>query len=127
MNGMGEALLVALGGGFGAAIRYWLDTHLTRVLMDRGGSTWRFPWGIVAVNLSGSFVLGLLVGAGVAWPALGAGLLGGYTTFSTTSLDTVRLLRERRMGAALLNAFGMLGSAILLAVIGLALGAGLSS
>ena len=123
MNGIYEALLVALGGGIGAAGRYWLDTRITQVLMGRGGNAWRFPWGIVIVNLSGSLMLGALVGAGVAWPALGVGLLGGYTTFSTTSLDTVRLMREGRTGAALLNAFGMLGSAMLLACIGLLLGA----
>ena len=126
MNGdLLTALLVALGGGMGAMMRYALDTLVTRSLARRSsGAKWGlYPWGITIVNLSGSFALGVLLGAGVAWPALAAGLLGGYTTFSTTSLDTIRLARERRDGAAALNAFGMLGAGALLAVCGIFLGA----
>lgn len=126
MNGdLLTALLVALGGGIGAMMRYALDTLVTRSLTRRpSGAKWAtYPWGITTVNLSGSFALGVLLGAGVAWPALAAGLLGGYTTFSTTSLDSIRLARERRTGAAVLNAFGMLGAGVLLAVCGIFIGA----
>jgi len=70
-----------------------------------------------------------LVGSGVLageWQwALGTGFLGGYTTFSTASFETVRLLQERRLGAGLLNAVGQLVAATALAGLGLWLGAAL--
>lgn len=120
------ALLVALGGGLGAALRYGLDSWIMRVVRSRaaarGDTRSSYPWGITVVNLSGSFVLGLLLGAGIGWPLLVTGVLGGYTTFSTASLDSLRLARERRYGAAMLNAFGMLIAAALLAALGIVLG-----
>ena len=117
-----EAVTVAIGGGVGAMARYTLDGLVARTVRRRGGGTGSFPWGITAVNLTGSFVLGLLVGAGIVWPALTVGLLGGYTTFSTASLDTVRLVREKRYVAAAGNAFGTLGIAVLLVSAGVLLG-----
>ncbi len=122
-NGVLDAIAVLLGGGIGSAARFWIDSLFTRRIQRRRPGTLSFPWGITVVNLTGSFVLGLLLGAGFVWPAVGTGLLGGYTTFSTASLDTVRLLRERRYWAALGNAFGTFGAALALAVGGLALGA----
>lgn len=121
-GGVLEALGVAVGGGVGAMARFWIDGLVTRRAQRRGGGATGFPWGITVVNLTGSFVLGLLVGADLAWPAIGVGLLGGYTTFSTASLDTVRLMREKRLGAALGNACGTLGIAVVLATAGLYLG-----
>jgi CrcB protein len=53
---------------------------------------------------------------------LGTGLLGGYTTFSTASFETVRLLQEREYVRAATNGFGMLAAAVLAAVLGLWLG-----
>lgn len=145
------ALFVALGGGAGSVLRYALDTWVTRRAERRApsGALPRFPWGITAVNLSGSFALGWLVGAlgsalgatpgtvpgtvlgslvepgaavHTAWLALGIGLLGGYTTLSTASLDTVRLARAGRFAAAAGNALGTLGGAVLLAAAGMLLG-----
>lgn len=127
--GILTALLVALGGGVGAVVRYALDRWVTAAVGR--GRVGGFPWGITLVNLSGSLVLGVLVGLGldaseataVLWVALGVGVLGGYTTFSTASLDTVRLARERRHWAALGNAVGTLGAAVALAIAGIAIGA----
>lgn len=107
----------ALAGGVGAVLRYLADLGVAR-LAGR-----RFPWGILLVNLSGSFALGLVT---TALPdaafLLGAGLLGGYTTFSTAMLDTVALWRDGERPASAFNAIGMLVLGLLAAGLGLALG-----
>lgn len=123
-----EAVLVALGGGVGAAARYAMDLGVTALARRYGRGTRGFPWGITLVNLLGSFLLGVLLGLGldesrngIALTAVSAGLLGGFTTFSTAALDTLRLLREKHPWLATLNAFGTLGAAVLLASAGIAL------
>lgn len=111
---------VAACGGLGAATRFAIDSAiLNRMRMS-------FPWVTFAINISGSFALGLLTawlsGAleAPAWVLLlGAGYLGGYTTFSTTSYDTVRLLKERRFVASFLNLFGTLMAGVGAAAFGL--------
>lgn len=107
----------ALAGGVGAALRYLVDLGVAR------GAGRRFPWGIFVVNLSGSFALGFLT---TALPdqafLLGAGLLGGYTTFSTAMLDTVALWRDGERPASAFNAIGTLLFGLLAAGLGLALG-----
>lgn len=115
---------VALAGGAGAGLRFVVDGWVRARLGDR------FPWGTWLVNLSGSFALGLVTGlaAGAVLPAdlrlvLGSGLLGGYTTFSTASVDTVRLAQQGRYGAAVGNGVGMLVVAVAAAAAGYALGA----
>jgi CrcB protein len=114
-----------LAGGLGAGLRYVVDTAVKS--RDRTG----FPWGTMVINVSGSFALGLLTGlasahlAGAPWlTVLGVGLLGGYTTFSTASVESVRLLMNRRWAAGLINGVGMLLLATAAAYLGLALGAG---
>ena len=108
----------ALAGGVGAALRYLVDLGVA------GLAGRRFPWGILLVNLSGSFALGVIT---TALPdqafLLGAGLLGGYTTFSTAMLDTVALWRDGERPASVANAVGMLLLGLLAAAAGLALGA----
>jgi CrcB protein len=108
----------ALAGGVGAGLRYLVDLGVARLVGAR------YPWGVLAINLSGSFVLGVITGG---FPAaafiVGAGLLGGYTTFSTAMLDTVALWRDGSRPAAAFNAVGMLVLGILAAIAGLALGA----
>lgn len=108
----------ALAGGLGAVLRYLADLGVAR-LAGR-----RFPWGILLVNLSGSFALGIVT---TALPdaafLLGAGLLGGYTTFSTAMLDTVALWRDGERQASAFNAVGMLLLGLLAAGLGLGLGA----
>jgi CrcB protein len=90
-----------------------------------------FPWGTFVVNLSGAFVLGLVTGLGlyhhglgsVPKAVLGAGFCGAYTTFSTFSYETVRLVEEGALGAAAANLAGSLLLGLLAAAAGLALAA----
>ena len=87
-------LQVALGGAAGAVARY-LTGHAAVRLMGHG-----FPWGTVTVNVVGSFLMGILVVVLSEWsanrfaPLLLTGMLGGFTTFSTFSLETMRLFEE---------------------------------
>jgi CrcB protein len=118
------ALLVAVAGGAGAACRFLVDSWV------RARARSDFPTGTMIVNLSGSLVLGFLVGlvaAGVlpdTWRQVaGVGFLGGYTTFSTAAVEAVRLARDRRGGRFLAVSAGMLVAGVGLAGIGLALGA----
>jgi CrcB protein len=79
---------VAVFGALGAVSRFRVDSAVSsRVASD-------FPLGTLAVNLSGSFALGILVGAAVSHRVaflLGVGFMGGYTTFSTWMVESVRL------------------------------------
>lgn len=114
-------LVVAVSGGLGAALRYVVDGLLTPA---RDG---RFPLGILVVNVTGSFALGLLTGLGTTVApelavAVGIGLLGGYTTFSTVSVETVLLAQRRRWRDAALNLFGTLALAVTGAGAGLFVG-----
>lgn len=118
-------LLASLAGGAGAVLRFVIDGSVTRRLAQRTrGSS--YPYGILLVNISGSLLIGLLLGvAGDGHPlitVLGVGALGGYTTFSTASFDTVRLLQRGRPLAALANGVGQLLLAVGAAGAGLALG-----
>ena len=115
-------LVAALAGGAGAGLRYVVDRLLTPA------SGLRFPVGILVVNVSGSFALGVVTGLGTAIApelslVLGLGLLGGYTTFSTVSVETVLLAQRRRWRDAAANLFGTLVLAALAAGAGLLLGA----
>ncbi|WP_218712036.1 fluoride efflux transporter CrcB [Arthrobacter sp. BF1] len=111
---------VAVCGGLGAATRFSIDSAvINRVRLA-------FPWVTFSINVTGSFALGLLTAwltgalAAPEWVfLLGAGFLGGYTTFSTTSYDTIRLLNERRYIASLLNLFGTLLAGVAAAALGL--------
>lgn len=121
MNAL-ELLLVAVGGGVGAALRFLLD-GLVKARVSG------FPLGTVVINVSGSLVLGLLTGLGqagtLALPAvaiLGTGMMGGYTTFSTASVETVQLLRSGKTRLAVLNGLGMLVVSVGAAALGLLLG-----
>lgn len=113
-----SVLAVALAGGIGSALRYLADNAVPAKLRAR------FPWGTALVNLTGSLLLGMLVGlasvglSGFWAEVLGIGLLGGYTTFSKSSVETVRLALERRVTAAVLYGFGVLAACILLGFLG---------
>jgi len=116
-------LFVALGGLIGAPTRFVVD----RFVADHTGA--EFPFGTMAINVSGSFLLGLLTGLSLAshLPALvddlvGTGFCGAYTTFSTWSFETVRLLEERELLEAALNALVSLVVGLLAAGAGIALG-----
>ena len=115
MTSITTVLLIALAGGVGAALRFVADSWVPLCVRER------FPWGIFAINLVGSFALGVVIGMSLDEPWLSTasiGLLGGFTTFSTASLDTVELVRKRRYAAAALNGPGMLLASVLLALAG---------
>ena len=115
------ALLICLLGGLGAMARFAVDG----TVRQRWGTT--FPAGTVVVNVSGSFLAGLLSGAalagvlgGTAAAAAVIGFCGGYTTFSTAMTDTVRLARDGRVLPAVLNAAGTGALTVLAVLAGLA-------
>lgn len=116
MNTVLIVLLVTVTGGLGAIARYKVDTAFPDHIREK------FPIGIFLVNVTGSFALGLITGAtsslGVWVTVLGVGFLGGYTTFSTSSLDSVTLLLERRIVAGLVNSVGMAVICVLAATAG---------
>jgi CrcB protein len=98
-------IYIALAGGAGTLMRYWLSEWTAR----RFGET--FPTGTLIVNLAGCFLAGLLYylmfDRYLVSPTLRAvvliGLLGGFTTFSSFGLQTFALMRDGEMGLALLN------------------------
>ncbi|MEY8566400.1 CrcB family protein [Corynebacterium sp.] len=98
------AVLVALGGGTGAWLRWRVDAAITR----RSGSDLMVA--LLVINTLGSLVLGVVSGLTDSWWLLalvGAGLCGGFTTFSTASVDAVDLLRRGRTTAAAVSVAGM--------------------
>jgi len=109
-----DYLWVGLGGALGSMARFGAAAFAVRWLGERAGET--LPWGTLLVNLTGSFAIGFLAGvsgAGDAWwsqPSgrhfLLAGLCGGYTTFSSFSVQTLRFLQNRAWWLALLNVAG---------------------
>ena len=116
-------LAIAVAGGVGAVCRFVLDGLLTSL------SEADFPWPTVLINITGSLLLGLITGFAVsgllseAWRlVLGTGFLGGYTTFSTASVDTIRLLQQRRWTAGIVHGLGTLVIAVGAAGLGLGLG-----
>jgi fluoride exporter len=111
-------LMVVLGAAVGAPARYLTD----RLVQSR--HTTGFPWGTFTVNVVGSFVLGLVVGAAASpWLAalVGTGFCGALTTYSTFGWETVHLSR----GLAVANAVGSVLAGLGAAGLGLAVGAAL--
>ena len=112
---MRTALAIAAGGALGAVSRHLLDSFVNRHVGDD------FPWGIFVVNVSGSFVLGALVGLfahklGVPlWlqAAATVGFLGAFTTFSTYMLQIYRSASTGHLAIAFANAFGSLAAGLL--------------
>ncbi len=111
-GGMIAVLSIAAGGALGAVARHFTNVGAAAVF----GAA--FPWGTVIVNIAGSFIMGLLVGLFAhMWQApqalklfLTVGFLGGFTTFSSFSLDAVTLYER---GEALLSAGYIIGSVVL--------------
>lgn len=117
-------VLIAAGGAAGAVSRYliqgWVETF-------SGG---RLPWGTFAVNISGSFLLGVVFAIAIDRAMLApevrvplmVGFIGSYTTFSTLMLESWRLVEEGAWVYALGNMAGSMVVGVLALVAGLALG-----
>ncbi len=122
-------LLIGSGGFLGAICRYLVDG---RVVHYTGRA---LPWGTLAINISGSVLLGAafalvteraVLPAGLVGPLM-LGFIGSYTTFSTLTLESWRMLASGAWRAALVNLVGSFGAGLLAVMTGLALGRGLSA
>tara|TARA_Y100001934_G_scaffold121816_1_gene148885 strand:- start:42 stop:422 length:381 start_codon:yes stop_codon:yes gene_type:complete len=117
-----QYLAVGVGGALGAVLRYWLGLRVS------GAMGLSFPWGTITVNLLGSFLVGvgmvLIAGktAGAELWRLGlmVGLLGGFTTFSAFSSDTLSLLEAEQWFRAVVY----ISASILLCITAAAAGVG---
>lgn len=112
-------LVATVAGAFGALGRYVVSGWV----QERSGSL--FAVGTLAVNLSGAFLLGLLIGGGdveSASVAAGTGFLGGFTTFSTWMFETARLGLSPLRSRAIANITLMLIGGLALAAIGYSVG-----
>lgn len=122
MTPLNFALLTVMGG-VGASARFTVDDYL-RARIKR-----RFQWTTTVINASGSFLLGFLTGLTLAHLSpsdasvvICTGLLGGYTTFSTASYETVQLIEQRHYGHAFISGVVMLVLCVALALAGVLLG-----
>lgn len=114
-------VLLALAGGAGAAARFAVDG------LVRARRATAFPFGTFVVNVSGSLAIGIVTGCvlagdlGETWRlVLATGFCGGYTTFSTATVESVNLARSGRARLAVANSVGTL----LLTVLAVAAGIG---
>ncbi len=117
-------LEVGLGGLIGAPARYVVDQYIT----------WRtegaFPWGTFVINAGGALLLGLIAGlvsyhhlGPVPVAIFGTGFCGAYTTFSTFTFETIRLIEEGEIKPAIANVAGSVVVGLLAAAAGIALAA----
>jgi len=120
---MKQVMAIAAGGALGAVMRWYVAGFIQRL----SGSA--FPWGTLAVNVVGSFLLGFLfvwmlervtVGE-LARLAVTVGFLGAFTTFSTFSLETARMLQEGAFSMALGNVLAQVLVCVTLAWLGMQL------
>ncbi len=122
-----KILCIAAGGAAGALARYAVGGKV------QGWSSSTFPWGTMAVNLTGCLLIGLLAGLferAATLPEVRAlvliGFLGAYTTFSTFSLESMNLLRDREYGWLAVNVLVSNVGGLALAAAGLMLARGLA-
>jgi CrcB protein len=117
---MQQVSLIALGGSLGAVARYGLSTFVYHVTSEV------FPWGTLAINLIGSFFIGIFIELfdsaviPTEWRSfITIGFLGAFTTFSTYTLETVNLLRDGELRLATFNVVASNFAAILFLVLGI--------
>ncbi len=120
---MGRFLLVCLGGALGSGARYLVSTWASRAMGPE------FPRGTLIVNVTGSFLLAVIMAASLASDAvtpelrvfLGAGVMGGYTTYSSFNYETLALVEQGSLGLAALNVALTLAGCLAAGLAGLAL------
>ena len=119
-------LLLSLAGGAGATARYIIDAFIRAHLKTP------FAWATTIINVSGSLVLGFLTGLTLVRVlptdlsiVIGTGFLGGYTTFSTASYETVQLIKQGRYAASFISGIVMLALSVAAAALGLWIGTSL--
>lgn len=121
---MRTAVAIAVAGALGALARYGLEGLVSRRVAGA------FPWGTFAVNVTGAFALGFIFTVmteqltTAAWVrgAITIGFLGAYTTFSTLSFETYRLLEDGALRVAAANAFGSLAAGLAAVYLGVVAG-----
>ncbi len=123
---MRDTILVAAGGAVGSVGRYWVGVLMVRMM---GGEA--FPWSTLVINVVGSFVIGLfaaltgpdgrLAGDATIRALVMVGLCGGFTTFSSFSLQTLVLLRGGHNWEALANIAASVLACLLATMAGVAL------
>ena len=121
---MTRVILVALGGAIGSVARYGVGAVAAQLL----GAA--FPWGTLLVNLSGSFLISLVMHVALAGTAISlelrifltTGIMGGYTTYSSFNYETLALINQRAYGLAGLNLAATVVGCFLTGVLGLAAG-----
>lgn len=121
INNLYVYLLVALGGAFGASFRF----YISQLILNSLGKG--FPFATLAVNISGSLIMGALYGlieqgiieVSIYRTLIGIGFLGAFTTFSTFSLDTLLLIQQGEVIKATINIFLNVGLCIFAAALGM--------
>jgi fluoride exporter len=116
-------LVLSIGGALGVNARYWLGVLITR------WSGPRFPWATVVINVTGSFAIGFLaVILAYRWPhPLGrlfvvTGFLGGYTTFSSFTFESLDLWEKGEKSLSMANTIGSVAAGLAAVTLGVALG-----
>ena len=119
-------LWVAIGGAIGSVARFWL----TELSARWWGA--EFPWGTIIANVTGSFLIGVIAALPVFGPRdvlgpmgrqfLMVGIMGGYTTFSSFSLQTLTMIQHGHFTKAVLNVGGSLVLCLIAVAAGYALG-----
>lgn len=123
MGRLGEVIVLSAGGVLGVNARHWLAMWMSGWAGDR------FPWATFAINVSGSFAIGLIATLLARWlPAHPArlfflvGFLGGYTTFSSFAFEAHVLWEREQVGRSLAYMGGSVAAGFVAVVLGVALG-----
>ena len=122
---MGTIFFIFIGAGLGGVLRYWVSNVVYSLFNQR------FPLGTLIVNVSGCFLMGLLFVLLLnRFQQLGSelrallliGMLGGYTTFSSFSIETINLFENGNWLSAIINIFLSMGACLVATWIGVVLG-----